>query len=994
MENLSDVTIFTLNGLNETRVHKYAFFSITFLFYLGIIFTNLTLFVIILLEKSLHKPMYIFICNLSVNTLYRTAGFYPKLLADFLSETHVISYTGCLCQVFVIYSSVQCEFTTLTVMAYDRYVAICRPLEYYSIMTPVCIGRFLLIMWLVPFCEIIITILWTSRLPLCGSHIDKLYCENWSVVKLSCVDTTLNNVIGYIFIIKYFLQFLFIVYSYIVIIRACLQSREGRSKFMQTCLPHLSTLICFTVTMLFDLMYTRYGSRNTSQTLRNVMAVEFLVIPPLLNPLVYGLNLTHIRRKVWKLCLLCFYYTLSFSLVQKRNTTKLNVSINCMSDYHLQNYVQNIAVFYLNGLNETRSQKYIFFLCTLLFYLLIIILNLTLIAAVLLEKSLHEPMYIFICNLSVNTLYGTAGFYPKLLADFLSDTHVISYTGCFTQVFVIYSSVLCEYSSLTVMAYDRYVAICKPLEYHAIMNTVNSGKIILILWVLLFCESIIPIFLVMRLPLCGSQIDKLYCENWSVIKLSCVDTTLNNIYGYIVIILQVSQAFFIVYSYTKIIRECLKSSEGRSKFVQTCLPHLITLFNFTITTLFDIMYSRYGSRNTPQILRNIMAVEFLVIPPLLNPLVYGLNLTQIRMKVRRLRKRKVDSRTYKVSDGETNLHVLPAPTPCSIREGVMFADELSIISVWETNLHALSTFSMRVFNLNGLNETRLQKYIFFLFTFLFYLLIIFLNLTLIATVLLEKSLHEPMYIFICNLNVNTLYGTAGFYPKLLADFLSDTHVISYTGCLIQAFMIYSSVLCEYSNLTVMAYDRYVAICKPLEYHSIMNTVTAKKIVLILWTVTFCETVIPILLNIRLPLCGSQIDKLYCDNWSMVKLSCVDTTLNNICGYILVIACVSQAFFIVYSYIQIIRVCVISSEGRSKFMQTCLPHLISLITFSITTVFDVMFSRYGSRNTPQTLRNIMAVEFLVIPPLLNPLIYGLNLTQIRIRVKRWCNNNRH
>ncbi|XP_069046885.1 olfactory receptor 6N1-like [Lepisosteus oculatus] len=307
--------------------------------------------------------------------------------------------------------------------------------------------------------------------------------------------------------------------------------------------------------------------------------------------------------------------------------------------------ISSIAVFYLNGLNETRSQKYIFFLFTLLFYLLIIILNLTLIAAVLLEKSLHEPMYFFICNLSVNTLYGTAGFYPKLLADFLSDTHVISYTGCFTQVFVIYSSVLCEYSSLTVMAYDRYVAICKPLEYHAIMNTVTAGKIILILWVLLFCESLIPIFLVMRLPLCGSQIDKLYCENWSVIKLSCVDTTLNNIYGYIVIILHVSQAFFIVYSYTKIIRECLKSSEGKSKFVLTCLPHLITLFNFTITTLFDIMYSRYGSRNTPQILRNIMAVVFLVIPPLLNPLVYGLNLTQIRMKVRRLRKRKVNSRT-------------------------------------------------------------------------------------------------------------------------------------------------------------------------------------------------------------------------------------------------------------------------------------------------------------------------------------------------------------
>ncbi|MBN3321543.1 O1030 protein, partial [Atractosteus spatula] len=247
-----------------------------------------------------------------------------------------------------------------------------------------------------------------------------------------------------------------------------------------------------------------------------------------------------------------------------------------------------------------------------------------------------------------------------------------------------------------------------------------------------------------------------------------------------------------------------------------------------------------------------------------------------------------------------------------------------------------------------------------------------------------------MYIFICNLSVNTLYGTAGFYPKLLADFLSDSHVISYAGCLIQAFVIYSSLMCEFSNLTVMAYDRYVAICKPLEYHSIMNNESARKNVLNLWILTFCEATIPILLTLRLPLCGSQIDKLYCENWSVVKLSCVDTTVNNVYGYIFVIAHIAQALFIVYSYIQIIRECLRSSEGRSKFMQTCVPHLITLINFSVTTIFDIIYARYGSRNTQQTLRNIMAVEFLVIPPLLNPLIYGLKLTRIRVTVKRLCN----
>ncbi|MBN3299178.1 olfactory receptor 4K14-like [Amia ocellicauda] len=295
--------------------------------------------------------------------------------------------------------------------------------------------------------------------------------------------------------------------------------------------------------------------------------------------------------------------------------------------------------------------------------------------------------------------------------------------------------------------------------------------------------------------------------------------------------------------------------------------------------------------------------------------------------------------------------------------------------------------SVTVFTLHGLNGTASQKYIFFAFTLLAYLLICLFNFTLIITVIIEKTLHEPMYIFLCNLCVNGLYGTAGLYPKLLADFLSDSHLISYTGCMTQAYVIYTSVLCEFTILTVMAYDRYVAICKPLQYHSIMTLLTISRFFMFSWIFPFCELTIALLLTIRLPLCGSHIDKLYCDNWSVVKLSCVDTIVNNVYSYILIIMHVYQAFFILYSYIQIVRVCTKSSEEMSKFMQTCLPHLISLISFTISTLFDVMYSRYGSRNIPQTLRNFLAVEFLVIPPLLNPLIYGLKLSQIRRRVMR-------
>ncbi|MBN3299130.1 O52B2 protein, partial [Amia calva] len=291
-----------------------------------------------------------------------------------------------------------------------------------------------------------------------------------------------------------------------------------------------------------------------------------------------------------------------------------------------------VTVFTLSGLNESRTNKNIYFAFTLLLYLLMVVVNLTLIATIIIEKTLHDPMYILLGNLCVNGLYGTAGFYPKLLADFLSDSHVISYVGCLTQSYVIGTSLMCEITILTVMAYDRYVAICRPLQYHSVMTPLTVGKLLLFVWVYPFCAILITIYLISTLPLCGSHIDKLYCDE-SFVKLSCTTTTLNNAYGFILIIAQLAQALFIVYTYIQIIRACLKSIEQRSKFMQTCLPHLVALINFAIAALFDAMYSKYSSETLPQSLRNIMAVVYLVFPPLFNPLVYVLKLHQIRRRV-------------------------------------------------------------------------------------------------------------------------------------------------------------------------------------------------------------------------------------------------------------------------------------------------------------------------------------------------------------------------
>ncbi|XP_034148895.1 olfactory receptor 4S1-like [Esox lucius] len=300
-------------------------------------------------------------------------------------------------------------------------------------------------------------------------------------------------------------------------------------------------------------------------------------------------------------------------------------------------------VFVLHGLNVTQTNRHIYFVFILILYLFTMFINVTLICAIVLEKMLHDPMYLFLCNLCFNGIIGASSFYPKILYDILVDSHVITYIGCLTQICVIYFYVYCECTNLTVMAYDRYVAICKPLHYHCNMTIRKVWTLILLTWLFSLLEVTIGIVLTARLPFCSVDIDKFYCSNWAVVKLACVDTTLNNLYGFIFTSYNFSQMILILISYVNIIKASLRSQAGRRKFMQTCIPHLITLSNFVISLLFDVMYARYGSNTSLLALRNIMSVEFLVVPPLINPIIYGLNLSQIRNSARKMFNCKVSA---------------------------------------------------------------------------------------------------------------------------------------------------------------------------------------------------------------------------------------------------------------------------------------------------------------------------------------------------------------
>ncbi|XP_006009816.2 olfactory receptor 52E4-like [Latimeria chalumnae] len=284
------------------------------------------------------------------------------------------------------------------------------------------------------------------------------------------------------------------------------------------------------------------------------------------------------------------------------------------------------------------NERYFYFVCTFLGYLMILFSNLLLILVIVKERSLHEPMYIFICNLACNGLYGTIAFFPKMMADLLYKVQTISCVGCLFQTFCLHTYAVCELSSLAVMAYDRYVSICNPLRYSSIMTQTKIYKLLVVAWGYPIVIFTINFSLTLRLPLCGSVIGKVYCDNWSLVKLSCVDITLNSIYGlFTTVALVVPPLLLIAVSYFKTSKVCIRASKkDRGKAMQTLVPHMVTLANYVITILFEVLQHRFDMSKLPHIVRVLISVQFLIVPPLLNPLIYGLRIQEIKKKIAKL----------------------------------------------------------------------------------------------------------------------------------------------------------------------------------------------------------------------------------------------------------------------------------------------------------------------------------------------------------------------
>ncbi|XP_042343271.1 olfactory receptor 52B2-like [Plectropomus leopardus] len=276
---------------------KYPIFFFGIAIYFLAIFCNLTLLTVIILKRNLHKPMYFIQFSLPLNDLIGITAMLPKVLSDIVTETNTIYYPLCVLQAFLLHMYGGGILFILAAMSFDRYAAICMPLRYSSFMTPRVVVFIISLVWGVDFILIVSLFSLQTRLPRCKSVIMNVFCDNPSLLKLTCGNTTLNNIIGlFNTAVMQAVSVSIQAFSYVKILITCVVTRrsEAKMKAINTCVAQLLILIIFEIVGTFTILSHRF--KNVSSDLQKIMGMLIFLVPPLLNPIVYGLYTSEIRN--------------------------------------------------------------------------------------------------------------------------------------------------------------------------------------------------------------------------------------------------------------------------------------------------------------------------------------------------------------------------------------------------------------------------------------------------------------------------------------------------------------------------------------------------------------------------------------------------------------------------------------------------------------------------------------------------------------------------
>uniref|UniRef100_A0A672YEB8 Olfactory receptor n=1 Tax=Sphaeramia orbicularis TaxID=375764 RepID=A0A672YEB8_9TELE len=307
MDVKSNVTYLILGGFVDMNKYRYVYFFILFTVYVLIMCSNCIIVYLILIHKNLHEPMYVFIAALSFNSVLFSTVIYPKLLTDFLSEKQIISLPACIFQYFIYYSLAVSDFLLLAAMAFDRYVSICKPLQYPTIMRKSTVIILLFLCWLWPAAQLVGGVVLGGFKKLCTFVLTGIFCNN-SILKLNCVPSAELAIYGvFVSINSTVIPVLFVLFTYAKIFMiTSKRGREVRKKAAETCLPHLMVLFSFSCFCAYDVVIAQLESKF-SKTVRLVMSLQMVLYNPLFNPIIYGLKMKEISKHLKNLCAVEYY---------------------------------------------------------------------------------------------------------------------------------------------------------------------------------------------------------------------------------------------------------------------------------------------------------------------------------------------------------------------------------------------------------------------------------------------------------------------------------------------------------------------------------------------------------------------------------------------------------------------------------------------------------------------------------------------------------------
>ncbi|XP_068521112.1 olfactory receptor 14C36-like [Anas acuta] len=299
--------------------------------------------------------------------------------------------------------------------------------------------------------------------------------------------------------------------------------------------------------------------------------------------------------------------------------------------------ISSVSEFLLLAFADTRELQLLHFALFLAIYLAALLGNGLILSAVACNHRLHTPMYFFLLNLALLDLGCISTTLPKAMANALWDTRAISYQGCAVQVFFLVFLIGSEFFLLTVMAYDRYVAICKPLHYGSLLGSRACAQMAAAAWGSGFLIAVLHTANTFSPPFCqGNAVEQFFCEIPHILKLSCSNTYLTEAKFLLVsACLGVGCFVFIVFSYTQIFRAVLRmpSVQGRHKAFSTCLPHLAVVSLYLSTAVFA--YLKPPSISFP-FLDVVVAVLYSALPPTMNPIIYSMRNKELKEALRKL----------------------------------------------------------------------------------------------------------------------------------------------------------------------------------------------------------------------------------------------------------------------------------------------------------------------------------------------------------------------